>query len=444
MKKMNWLLIVLAMAVVGQCYGQTATADPNAPAQDSADGDFKNIWTRPKLTGEWYGLRSDLADMGITLDLRLSQYYQSVTSGGSNTNGAYGGTMDYRLHLDGGKLGLWEGFSIDMHARSRFGRDVSADAGALSLENTGMLMPATGDYQQTDITGLTASYTFPFFAGRLGNVTVGKLDVIDLLTGFFPSIGCGQEGFMNANGQVSALPWFGSIQGLSLYGGYLMTINTEYKTAESGFLAVGTENVSTSWGSLSSSFDEGTFLGGFHRFFWGDVDDKMGYFMVFAGGSTRDQASNDPHDYVDIPGQGIENTTTHKPWDIALYVYQDIWRDADNPNRKANVMIGGSLYEDNPQFAQYNIFGNVEAFGLMTSRPHDRMGVAAWYNVLSDNFKDDVSLVVDVCDTWGSEVYYNIQVNPWLHVTPNIQLSQNAQDDDDMAVILGLRAVMDF
>ena len=166
--------------------------------------------------------------------------------------------------------------------------------------------------------------------------------------------------------------------------------------------------------------------------------------MVFAGGSTKDQASNEPHDFVVVPGQGIESTTTHKPWDIALYFYQDFWNAADNPKRKANVMIGGTGYEDDPQFAQYNVFANVEAFGLMTSRPHDRMGVGGWYNVLSGNYKDLVSPVVDIRDLWGSELYYNVQLAPSLHVTPNIQLVQNAHNDDDMAVILGVRAVMDF
>ncbi len=33
----------------------------------------------------------------------------------------------------------------------------------------------------------------------------------------------------------------------------------------------------------------GVWLAGFHRFFWG-MDDKMGYFMVFGGGSTMEQA----------------------------------------------------------------------------------------------------------------------------------------------------------
>ena len=37
-------------------------------------------------------------------------------------NGEYGGTMDYRVNVDLKKLfGLWDGLSVNMHARTRFG-----------------------------------------------------------------------------------------------------------------------------------------------------------------------------------------------------------------------------------------------------------------------------------------------------------------------------------
>jgi hypothetical protein len=304
-------------------------------------------------------------------------------------------------------------------------------------------MPLPGDYSDSDITGLTINQYFPLYEGHLGLATLGKLDIIDAVTLFFPSVAYGQEGFWNVNALVSALPWFGAVRGLSLYGGVGVTINQEYKMAQSGLVFAGTENESTSMGSISDAFDDGVWLAGFHRFFW-KMDDKPAYFMVFGGYSTADQASNERHDFVFIPGQGIESTEEKKPWDIALYVYQEFWRAEGNPNRKANFMIGGTVGPDNPQFAQYNIFANVEGYGLMTSRPDDRMGVAGWYNFLSDNFKDLVSPVIDLRDTWGFELYYNIAINKWLHLTPDIQLVQNEREDDDIAVIPGVRLVIDF
>jgi porin len=404
---------------------------------------YKDLRERSHLFGDWGGARTALAQRGIGIDLRLSQYYQGVASGGVDQNSEYGGTMDYRVNVDAHKLGLWQGLGINMHARTRFGEDVNADAGALALPNAGMLMPAPGDYHGTDITGLTVSQTFPLFEGRLGNITAGKLDVIDLVTGFFPHIGYGQEGFWNVNSLVSAMPWFGSVQGLALYGGMAVSINEKYKTAESGFVFAGTENVSTSWGSLSDSFDDGVFLAGFHRLFW-SLDDKMGYFMVFAGGSTKEQASNDPHDVVVIPGQGIKDTAEKKPWDVALYLYQDFWQAEDNPDRKATLFVGGTAGPDNPQFAQWNYFASVELFGLVESRPQDRMGVAGWYNGLSGNFKDLVSPLVGLRDTSGAEIYYNVELTPSLHLSADLQFVKNENKGDKIAVIPGTRLVVNF
>ncbi len=403
----------------------------------------ETLWTRDTITGDWGGSRTKLSEKGIDFDFRLSQYYQNVLSGGVDQTGEYGGTMDYRLNIDGGKLFGAQGLAVVMHARSRFGQDITAAAGDLTLVNTGMLMPSPGDYHGTDVTGLTVGYTFPFYRGRLGNVMGGKFDVIDLVTGFFPSVAYGQEGFMNANSMVTALPWFGAVAGLSLYGGWFVTINTEFQAPESGFLFTGTENVSTSWGSISDSFDNGTWLAGFHRFFW-KMDDKPGYLMVFGGYSTKEQASNDPHDFINVPGQGIESTEQKNPWDIALYFVQDVWQDKGDPTRKATMFIGGTMGPDNPQFAQWNLFANIQGFGLNESRPLDAVGAAVWFNGLSPNFKNLVSPVADLRNLWGLEAYYKVAITKWLQLTPNLQLVRNGRKSDNLAFIPGVRLVMDF
>ena len=417
-----------------------ATGVPSLADQSSGD----TLWTRDKLTGDWGGGRTYLSDHGIDIGLRLSYYGQRVSSGGRDQNGEWGGTMDYRLNIDGKKLfGTWDGLSFNLHARTRRGKDVLADAGAMTMQNTGMLMPLPGDYHGTALTGFTVNQMFPVGEEHLGMFTLGKLDILDAVSLFFPSIGYGQEGFWNVNALVSALPWFGAVNGLSLYGGWLATINKEYQTGQSAILITGTENVTTTTGTLSDSFHDGYWLAAFHRFFY-KLGDKPGYFMVFGGFSTRDQPSNDPHDHVLIPGQGIVDTDEEKPWDIALYLSQVFWQAQGDPSRKATLLIGGTAGPDNPQFAQYNFFTSVEAYGPMASRPHDRMGVSGWYNWLSDEFTDLVSPVADLQDTWGFELYYSFAINKWLHLTPDLQLIQNEWKDDDLAVIPGVRLVMEF
>ena len=69
------------------------------------------------------------------------------------------------------------------------------------------------------------------------------------------------------------------------------------------------------------------------------------------------------------------------------------------------------------------------------------MGAAVWYNGLSGDFKDLVSPVDDLRDLWGVELYYNVEITPWFHVTPDLQILQNEFDDDDTAVVVGVRGV---
>ena len=253
------------------------------------------------------GLRTDLKDHGIDIGLRLSQYGQGVASGGVQNSFEYGARMSYRVHADLAKaVGTWEGLSIDLHAMTRFGEDILADTGGLVLPNTELLMPLPGKYSDSDITGLTINQYFPLYEGHLGLATLGKLDVIDAVTLFFPSVGYGQEGFLNVNALVSALPWFGAVRGLSLYGGWLASINEEYQMGESAILVTGTDNVTTSW-DISDSFKHGVWIAAFHRFLY-KIDDKPGYFMVFAGGSTREQVSVESLDFVFKPGAGVTVT----------------------------------------------------------------------------------------------------------------------------------------
>jgi porin len=419
-------------------------AQDATPAPDRSVGEvIKDVWTRDTLLGDWGGLRTDVHDHGIDVGLRLSQFYQSVASGGRDTNSEYGGIMDYRLNIDGQKLfGLWEGVSLQLHATTRFGEDVNADAGDLSLINAGMLYPAPGDYHDTKITHFAVTQNL--FGGR-AQAFAGKLNVVDLMTGFFPQIAGGLEGFWGVQTLMPALPWFRFVN-LSQWGGGAWTINEETKMVEHGFLVIGQENTSTeNFTKLKSSFDDGVAMLAWIRLFW-KLDELPGYFLLFGGGSTKKYQSNDPHDWHFVPGQGLANDNGKKePWDIAWYFYQDFWQAQGDPTRHAGIFFGASTGNDDPNFSQSNAFLTVEAFGPMASRPKDRMGVAAFYSSFTDDYKDLTDdLGIELRDMWGFELYYNIEINKWLHLTPDLQLLENEWRGDDFAIIPGVRLVTDF
>jgi carbohydrate-selective porin OprB len=329
---------------------------------------------------------------------------------------------------------------VSLHAQTRYGKDISADAGAFVLPNTALLFPLPGDYSGTDVTGLLVEQAF--FDGQV-DVFFGKLNVLDLWTGFYPHVGYGLESFLNINALASGWPFLRHIN-LSMWGGGIWK-NTPDNQIEGGFIFYGQENVATTW-SFDGSFDDGVGMLGFWRFFW-DLGGKPGIFLVAGLGATKEYASLDPTDWDFIPGEGLVDSETGRPWGFASYLYQEFWHGSGDKGRKAYLYMGGGMADENPSFARWNIFASVEAIGLLPMREADRMGFAGWYNQVNKDLKNLIgSLPTNprVGNSWGFELYYNFAINKWLHLTADLQLTQNANKDDNFAVIPGGRLVLDF
>ncbi len=425
MKKFHITMILLALAVAIQCYGETGTSDPD------------DIWARKKLTGDWYGLRSDLGQHGIDLDLRLSQYYQGVTSGGKNTNDAYGGKFDYILNIDGHKLGLWQGLFVNMHAETQFGNSILDDAGGFAFPNTQMLLPLPG-YRGTAITGLLVQQALSKNLVLAG----GKINVIDFWDMVYPhTASAGVDGFMNTNMIASALPWLRWVN-LSVMGGGALVLADDGQI-QGGVLAFDSQNSSTTSG-FDDLFEEGTAILGMWRFFF-NVDDKPGSLLFVGGASSRDYTSLDKSDWGIVPPKGLTAKKKNETWTTAVYYDQVFWQSPDIDKKNLRLLTGWSISDGNPSFIKWGGFASVEGWGLLPNRENDRMGVGAFYNQLSSEFKDLTSAVgVKLRNTWGTELYYNAEITPWFHLTPNLQVVQNQNRSDSTAVILGLRGVIDF
>ena len=426
-----------------------AHADEPAAAKPSAS---ESVWNREKLTGDWGGLRSDIGKHGTDVEIKLSQFYQNVTSGGidSGGNGEHGTLLDIWVNLDMNKLfGTWEGLYISGHIKSREGNDVSADAGGLLLTNAALLYPLPGNYDGTEVTSLFA--TQMLFDGEAA-VLAGKLGSFDVLEGLFPQdvVSHGTEGFMNANSIMSIFSW-GRWLTLSQYG--VVGWTYAHGMPSSGFIVAGHDNTSDSW-DMSDSFSDGVGIMVFHRFVYNT--EKLGYVYVGVGGSTKDYASTDPVDWGFHPASRLITpegepvlTKKKKPWDVAAYAYQVLWQEqgvkSSGTGRRVQMFVGGSVGDDNPSFADWDVFANLQAFGIFDSRPNDRMGITAHYYHMADDLVDlGQEFGENLSDeVWTTELYYNYEINRWLHLTPNFQYAQN-EANDDPAVIVGARLVIDF
>ena len=72
------------------------------------------------------------------------------------------------------------------------------------------------------------------------------------------------------------------------------------------------------------------------------------------------------------------------------------------------------------------------------------MGVFFWKNWFSNNFKQLVRTEARLRDFYGVEIYYNIAINKYLHLTPDLQFIKNGRKGEALAIVPGIRAVIDF
>ncbi len=82
-------------------------SDPSPGADSGPEAYAGDFWTRPRLTGDWGGLRDQMAKRGVALDVGWLQTLQGVMSGGTSQDTGYWDTFEYALNLDSQKMGLW-------------------------------------------------------------------------------------------------------------------------------------------------------------------------------------------------------------------------------------------------------------------------------------------------------------------------------------------------
>ena len=140
--------VVSALALLGsspgyaQDNGSDATAAASGPDWLSRHGAEKeqppqDIWHRDTLTGDWNGLRSRLADRGITFSLTYTADLQGNLRGGIRNGAVYDGVFEPEVDIDLEKLVGWSGASMSFSALQLSGP-------SLSSEDVGNLLDVSG------------------------------------------------------------------------------------------------------------------------------------------------------------------------------------------------------------------------------------------------------------------------------------------------------------
>ena len=398
-----------------------------------------DLWSRPRLTGDWDGLRDQLGKKGVVLDMDVLLTPQGVVSGGRSTGGDFWGNTEYTLNIDTGKLGLWPGGFLKFAGNTGFGSNAFRDSGATVPVNTAALLPAPDDRT----TVLTNATLMQFLSPQIG-LLAGKLDLIDSAEQEF--YGNYRTQFENAafNFPMTALQ-----VPLSAFGGGVIGLPSQ--DINLSVMALDATGTPTS-NDLGNAFSNGTTVFG-----GGKVTIKpfglVGHQNLSFTWSGQDRFSltQDPSNLARLllqdtfprlanPGPTLEQilarffpgllvptkpaNRTSSSWSINYAFDQYLWQPEGDPRRGIGVFFSFGASDGNPNPIRYAFMGGVGGKGLVPGRPDDNFGIGVARTQFSSDFVPFLrqSLNLGLQHEDALEMYYSASITKWLNATADLQV----------------------
>lgn len=397
------------------------------------DGYYISCPASDALMAQMTAAAGSMQARGIVYAPGVTQFYQGVTSGGAEQEFEYGGKVDQFLILDSGKLGLWQGMTMTLHAETRFGEDVIAEAVGFAPVNVAMLYPKL-DEHETAITNLS----FDQALDESLHAQFGKFNAVDLFYTLYPETGRGVNGFMNAS---MVLPLAAArVTPLSFLGTGLMTY--EGKKPQAGVVVYDTHDCATTSG-FDELFDNGANILGFYRVFT-DVNGLPGSHMFGGIWSTGEFLAFDPTGFVIVPGEGVQTIPQSGAYTLLYIFEQTLWMDCCQPQRNVVLLSQWGLADSLTSPVGWSANVGVQATGFNAARPHDSLGVGYFHTGVSNDLQNLLSPIITLQDVDGVELYYSMAVVKGFQVTTDFQVIEPADVRNDTALVFGLRGTVGF
>jgi porin len=432
--------------VVGDEDGQqVAGSDCGCGACTGCEADC--FWTRPTLTGDWFGYRSCLQQSGVTFAGRVTQFGFGIDGGinapvpaplGRGDTFKYTGRGEYDLIFDLEKFGGLPHGSLLVRAEHWYGEygNVSLHSGALApAVFPAALPPAANDPGIPYITNFL--YTQPLSEELI--LFAGKKDVLggadqDIFAG-----GDGTSQFVNQ--ALIANPAF--LLGLPYTGFTAGAVMPRQWGALSAFV-YDPKNRTQDFFKMDDLFAEGVIVGG---------EVKVNTNLFCLPGEHHVGAMWKHVDMTDLrfneppPGEYPEPTVPGfptRPDSYTMYYGFDQYLSvySDSPQRGWGLFGRASISDGNPTPLRYFLSTGIGGNSPLRDGS-DNWGIGWYYVGASDEFGPLPRALFDPQDGTGVELFYNFQVTPWLNVTPDFQyVLPGARAIADEAFIYGLRVNM--
>lgn len=448
------LIIAVGPAVASDGGNEETTDSQKTPSSGDQTSESTLTWLElAKMTGDWGGTRTELENKGIDFEAYLVQTYGGVVRGGANTAGRYGGLLDMKLTLDTGKAGLWPGGTLYVRSQTQFGEFGDADSGQLVPYNTNGLYPYPGKSRMA-LTGFNYTQFVTPWLGFVG----GKIDLSDYLSNHFQG-GRGSDQFLNTTmnfdpvlfvacplstmgfASIVVLPDLWKREGVYIELLYAALNATEQSTLMP-FKDAFNEGVTHAWlAEVPTNFfnlpgnQQVIFLytSRDHTLLTQDRRWVLGR-VLGSGVAPKKQGSSSAFHYSFTQYLWIKPGSKRESTGVA----------ANTPQLQGIGIFGNLGLADpktNPAEAFYAI--GVSGRGLVPSRDNDTCGAAFFYTHLSSDLGP--VLARRTRDPYGVEVYYNVEITPWFHLTGDLQILESAfKGEQSTAIVAALRAKIDF
>lgn len=401
------------------------------------------------LLGDWGGLRTDLAKKGIRFRGSLTPTFQSVADGGTEETSAFSQSGDIWAAIDFHRMGLIPGGLLVMRAEFDTGRTVNNKAGIIMAPNFNALIPVSGEAGR-DIISITNLYYTQFFGERFG-VWLGRTD-----------------NFSNANlNEFAGLnPHVGKtqFQNVALSGPAVMTVTQPYVTSlGAGVFARPTDNwelAAMVMDSRESSLTDGlgdfgrdwnSFFAASYRHRIGDLPGRqlVGFSYSWNGDYTKLDKSQLSNIVRGAPLQSEDET-----WAVIYSGFQYIQvfdgdtskpinlKDGRADHRGWGVFLMAGVADEDTNPVQWSVSAGIGGRGILPSRPNDEFGIGYFYIDLKAGVL--ANIIGLKSSEQGVELYYDFEVLPWVHITPDLQIVDPGFAASDTAIIVGLRANFTF
>ncbi len=375
-----------------------------------------------------------MADKGVTVSLDLLSTFQSVVDGGKSETDVLGGSIDYEIHMDFQKMGLWPGAFVRLFGETQYGNFVNSSSGAALPVNTDGVFPLPGK----DTTTLSGAVFYQFLSEWFG-LFLGKIDTLDGDQNEFAH-GRGNDQFLNLN-LVASTAVLRTVPYSALGGGFVAMLPGENNILQ--FLVLD-PNGQPDEAGFDDAFEDGVSFAvetrlevnpfGFkgHQLFGGSYSTKE---YTILGQDFRLL-------FLDFIKTGALNLQkSDDSWSF-YYNFDQYFYTEDGDSEQGVGLFGRFGVADDkthPIEQTYNI--GIGGKGIIPGRDKDTFGVGYFYLKLSDKLPSAFNLLDD---SQGVEVFYNAEVLPWLHVTPDFQYIDSGLQTNDSAYIFGIMTKVSF